>query len=105
MASSEARVLLNSHPDSYSDSTIFPGSHVIALYDYSPQLPDEVELRAEDVVLIESIFDDGWSMGSVVGDETRVGTFPLVCVTCLGNDSSAQESEDQEERLKLDEHF
>ncbi|KAJ3304864.1 hypothetical protein HDV03_002246 [Kappamyces sp. JEL0829] len=34
----------------------------IVKYDYQPNLPDEIELRVGDIVIFESISDDGWGI-------------------------------------------
>ncbi|KAJ3395050.1 hypothetical protein HDU84_004509 [Entophlyctis sp. JEL0112] len=57
----------------------------VAIYDFSPERPDELELRVSDQVIIAQSFDDGWSYGRnlTTGKE---GNFPTDCVVIAGGD-------------------
>ncbi|KAJ2963651.1 hypothetical protein NQZ79_g1461 [Umbelopsis isabellina] len=52
----------------------------VAMHPYPPQIVDELELHAGDVVCLAMIFDDGWGLGFNVNTGLK-GAFPLVCVT------------------------
>ncbi|KAJ3176228.1 hypothetical protein HDU87_005443 [Geranomyces variabilis] len=49
------------------------------VYDYEPQLVDELELAKGDSVEVFASFDDGWGKGTNIRTG-KVGTFPMACV-------------------------
>eukprot|EP00842_Homolaphlyctis_polyrhiza_P001127 jgi/Hompol1/2014/HPOL_001211-RA len=52
------------------------------IYDYSPNLFDELELHAGDNVIVKCKFDDGWGFGFNMTTKAE-GSFPLACVAPL----------------------
>lgn len=54
------------------------------LYNYVPNLQDEIYLYVGDPVIIKARFDDGWALGYNVKTETE-GSFPLACVGPFNN--------------------
>ncbi|ETW05465.1 hypothetical protein H310_03228 [Aphanomyces invadans] len=47
-----------------------------ALYNYTPDEPDELELRQGDVVYVTHEQDDGWCQGFLESNPSQVGLFP-----------------------------
>jgi len=65
---------------------------VVVVYPYSSQLPDELQLQPNDIIVVKRVFDDGWAVG--MNRETgKEGAFPLVCVASPG---ALQEVEEEE---------
>ena len=58
-SSNDGRNLVSSYRDQYSSTDITPGSDVVAIYSYQPNLPDELTLEPEMIVTVRKIFDDG----------------------------------------------
>ncbi|KAJ3204307.1 Sorbin and SH3 domain-containing protein 2 [Entophlyctis luteolus] len=58
----------------------------VAIYDFSPERPDELELHVSDQVVITQSFDDGWSYGRNL-TTGREGNFPTDCVVMAGGDA------------------
>ncbi|TPX64055.1 hypothetical protein SpCBS45565_g06155 [Spizellomyces sp. 'palustris'] len=65
------------------------GSHVTPLkakykvvYDYTPQLIDELELAKGDMVEVWASYDDGWGKGSNMRTGNK-GTFPMACIEMI----------------------
>ncbi|KAJ3090409.1 E3 ubiquitin-protein ligase sh3rf2 [Quaeritorhiza haematococci] len=52
------------------------------IHEYSPSLPDELELRKGDDVEVKASFDDGWGKGMNMATG-KEGIFPLACVVPL----------------------
>ncbi|KAI9332855.1 hypothetical protein BDR26DRAFT_869067, partial [Obelidium mucronatum] len=52
----------------------------IAVYDFSPQMPDEIELRVGDKVQLKHQYDDGWAQGTNLSNGNKTGLFPLDCL-------------------------
>nr|KAJ3402555.1 hypothetical protein HK105_004264 [Polyrhizophydium stewartii] len=52
------------------------------VYDYSPNLFDELELHVGDNVIVKCKFDDGWAFGFNMSTKQE-GSFPLACVAPL----------------------
>ncbi|KAJ3022819.1 E3 ubiquitin-protein ligase sh3rf3 [Thoreauomyces humboldtii] len=52
------------------------------VYDYAPQLIDELELRKGDLVEVWASYDDGWGKGTNVRTGNK-GTFPMPCVELI----------------------
>ncbi|ORY78474.1 hypothetical protein BCR35DRAFT_332353 [Leucosporidium creatinivorum] len=103
-ASSEGRILVPSYPDSYSDRTIYPGTHVAAIYEYEPRLPDEIQLEVKDVVYLSELYDDGWAQGIIRRRDGRrdKGAIPLVCVTTLPGADTSPESDQEEDEPEFE---
>lgn len=53
---------------------------VKVLYEYTPNLFDEIQLHVGDTVLVKHKFDDGWAFGFNMTTKQE-GSFPLACVT------------------------
>ena len=51
----------------------------LVIHDYQKTLPDEIELKRGEFVVVKSIFDDGWAKGVNVTTGLE-GTFPSVCL-------------------------
>ncbi|KAJ1334724.1 hypothetical protein BSLG_007879 [Batrachochytrium salamandrivorans] len=49
------------------------------LYDHTPQMLDEIELRYGDQVVIKNKFDDGWAFGYNLVTKQE-GSFPMACM-------------------------
>ncbi|OQR97998.1 exonuclease [Thraustotheca clavata] len=49
---------------------------VSVLYDYQPSEPDELELRAGDVLYVVEYLDDGWCQGHFPDKPSDIGLFP-----------------------------
>ncbi|EGF77336.1 hypothetical protein BATDEDRAFT_36031 [Batrachochytrium dendrobatidis JAM81] len=49
------------------------------LYDHTPQMFDEIELRYGDKVVVKCKFDDGWAFGYNM-ETKQEGSFPLACM-------------------------
>ncbi|KAL2911264.1 DOMON domain-containing protein frrs1L [Polyrhizophydium stewartii] len=52
------------------------------VYDYTPNLFDELELHVGDNVIVKCKFDDGWAFGFNMSTKQE-GSFPLACVAPL----------------------
>ncbi|KAJ1562675.1 hypothetical protein HK096_005726, partial [Nowakowskiella sp. JEL0078] len=80
--------------------TTFPGSEIGSpagignagmfktmkvVYEYVPQLQDELRLNFGDIVLVTHIYDDGWAAGNnlVTGE---IGAFPFMAVGVVEDD-------------------
>ncbi|KAJ3233423.1 hypothetical protein HDU81_002282 [Chytriomyces hyalinus] len=61
-----------------------------AAYDFTPAMPDEMELRVGDTIELKHEYDDGWGFGrnEVTGQE---GLFPLDCLPGFGEDQGYDE--------------
>ncbi|KAI8821162.1 uncharacterized protein EV422DRAFT_529431 [Fimicolochytrium jonesii] len=68
--------------DTSKDRTAADGStstkHKV-VYDYTPQLIDELELAKDDVVEVWASYDDGWGKGLNTRSGNK-GTFPMACL-------------------------
>ncbi|GAA96784.1 uncharacterized protein L969DRAFT_20128 [Mixia osmundae IAM 14324] len=91
-SSNEGRSLVASYRDQYSATDITPGSEVVAIYAYNPNLPDELKLEPDTVIVVRKIFDDGWAVGSIKGaaptEGPKEGAFPLVVCCAAGSDAA-----------------
>ncbi|RXK37045.1 hypothetical protein M231_05704 [Tremella mesenterica] len=71
------------------------GSEVCVIWPYEAVLPDELDLRSGMRIHVLRLYDDAWGTGKVVfGGDSRIGVFPIVCVSegssfISGGDSSA----------------
>lgn len=65
---------------------------VTAMYPYSAQLTDELELAPNDVIEVKQTFDDGWAVGINIITQQE-GAFPLVCVVRTNDDDDGNEEE------------
>lgn len=54
------------------------------LYNYVPNLQDEVYLYVGDPVIVKAKFDDGWALGFNLTTKQE-GSFPLACVGPFNN--------------------
>jgi hypothetical protein len=52
----------------------------IALHNYNPQLPDEIQIRIGDVVIVDYLCDDGWAVGWNTTINQK-GAFPFGCLS------------------------
>ncbi|KAI9088783.1 hypothetical protein DFS34DRAFT_640049 [Phlyctochytrium arcticum] len=57
-------------------------SNYKVIYDYTPQLIDELELAKGDIVEVWASYDDGWGKGSNVRTGNK-GTFPMACIEAV----------------------
>ncbi|TPX55238.1 hypothetical protein PhCBS80983_g05488 [Powellomyces hirtus] len=67
--------------DSSTAATPLNAKHQV-VYDYAPQLIDELELAKGDLVEVWASYDDGWGKGTNVRTGNK-GTFPMACVELL----------------------
>jgi len=49
------------------------------LFDFKPSLPDEIEVKAGDMIRTEETFEDGWAFGMNM-TTGKTGTFPMNCL-------------------------
>ncbi|KAL7314647.1 hypothetical protein PS15m_006193 [Mucor circinelloides] len=61
----------------------------VVIHAYPPQMPDELELNAGDIVCLALYFDDGWALGYNVTTGQK-GAFPLVCISPAPEESLDQ---------------
>ncbi|KAJ3011723.1 UNVERIFIED_CONTAM: WD repeat-containing protein 74 [Siphonaria sp. JEL0065] len=61
-----------------------------AVYDFTPQMPDEIELRVGDQVQLKHQYDDGWAQGTNLSNGNKTGLFPLDCLA--GFDAPQQDA-------------
>jgi hypothetical protein len=61
----------------------------VVVHAYPPQMPDELELNAGDIVCLALYFDDGWALGYNVTTGLK-GAFPLVCISPAPEESLNQ---------------
>jgi hypothetical protein len=54
-------------------------TRLLATFEYSPELQDEIRIDIGDIIYLEDSFDDGWGVGYNKSKEAR-GAFPLKCV-------------------------
>ncbi|OAJ37785.1 hypothetical protein BDEG_21777 [Batrachochytrium dendrobatidis JEL423] len=54
------------------------------IYEYFPNLHDEIELHVGDHIIIKTIFDDGWAFGYNMVTKQE-GSFPMECVGPIGS--------------------
>ncbi|KAK4509464.1 Septin spn4 [Mucor velutinosus] len=76
-------------PSLENNNTHLNEEFFVVVHAYPPQLPDELELNAGDIVCLALYFDDGWALGYNVTTGKK-GAFPLVCIS-----PAPQESLDQ----------
>ncbi|KAJ3394324.1 hypothetical protein HDU92_007014 [Lobulomyces angularis] len=50
-----------------------------AIYNYVPNLSDEIYLYIGDPIIVKNKFDDGWALGYNMTTKQE-GSFPLACV-------------------------
>ncbi|KAH9276362.1 hypothetical protein BASA83_001053 [Batrachochytrium salamandrivorans] len=58
------------------------------IYEYFPNLHDEIELHVGDRVIIKTVFDDGWALGFNMVTKQE-GSFPMECLAQIGSGHSA----------------
>ncbi|KAJ3391455.1 hypothetical protein HDU92_009015 [Lobulomyces angularis] len=76
-----------------SSSSPFPVSDTLqAVYDYVPNLSDEIYLYVGDPVLIKQRFDDGWALGYNMTTKQE-GTFPMSCDAPLDDKKLVKEKD------------
>ena len=66
--------LVDIHLD--ADEHLAKESHYRVMFDYTPQNPDELELRVGDVISVTSKLDDGWWEGKSYRMKGKSGVFP-----------------------------
>lgn len=64
------------------ENPLHPIAFCKSLYDYTPNLPDELTLHVGDVISVYRKQDDGWWIGECNGS---VGIFPATYVEALKN--------------------
>ncbi|KAJ3333476.1 hypothetical protein HDU76_007690 [Blyttiomyces sp. JEL0837] len=74
-----SRPIVNGTGSTTTNIELKPPRPHIAVYDYKPQLDDEVELKRGDVVVVQDIFSDGWVKGLNLSSGVE-GTFPVSCI-------------------------
>lgn len=76
-------------PSTESNSTPLNEEFFVVIHAYPPQMPDELELNAGDIVCLALYFDDGWALGYNVTTGQK-GAFPLVCISPAPEESLDQ---------------
>ena len=61
------------------------------VYDYVPNLFDEIHLYSGDQIEVKAKFDDGWAYGLNLTSK-KEGSFPLACVESLSGFKSKNSS-------------
>lgn len=56
------------------------------IYNYVPNLSDEVYLYVGDKIIVKCKFDDGWAIGYNMSTKQE-GSFPMACVNSFANDA------------------
>ncbi|KAJ3098695.1 hypothetical protein HDU96_010981 [Phlyctochytrium bullatum] len=64
------------------DQSVIDSSTMRVIHPYAATLPDELELRLGEVVILLRSFDDGWGLGLDPRTGAQ-GAFPLVCVVSV----------------------
>ena len=68
--------------DEHSGCTVKVNDLVSCIYNYEPELPDELPLKVGDRLKVTEIFDDGWFKGyGITSPAGGPKAFPSVCVT------------------------
>ncbi|KAF1806975.1 hypothetical protein V8B55DRAFT_1461302 [Mucor lusitanicus] len=76
-------------PSTESNNTPLNEEFFVVIHAYPPQMPDELELNAGDIVCLALYFDDGWALGYNVTTGQK-GAFPLVCISPAPEESLDQ---------------
>lgn len=76
-------------PSTESNHTPLSEEFFVVIHPYPPQMPDELELNAGDIVCLALYFDDGWALGYNVTTGQK-GAFPLVCISPAPEESLDQ---------------
>ncbi|KAJ0401859.1 hypothetical protein P43SY_007793 [Pythium insidiosum] len=82
---------------------------VVALYDYEPEAPDELEFREGDALRVLRVQDDGWWQGFLVHAPRRVGVFPSNYVQIQSQrpapQRQRQRAEETPRRRRIQQHY
>jgi len=75
----------DSHPISILDDPNAAAETMEVVYNYVPQLSDEIHLYVGDPIIVKAKFDDGWALGYNMATKEE-GSFPLACVQPYAGD-------------------